>query len=121
MRVWDIADRVFPGLQITHVPPKQARFRGIVSSAGKVAFSLGLVVASSGVFTATGQDYASGFSTKVQIVTVRPGSLRPSAEKLILSSTDTQFGQSTLKLSQSFTAYFQPALEEDKYEDDYSF
>lgn len=124
MRVWDIVDEVHPGVQITTVHTKPPRFTGSITSSIRVAVAVVFVVASSANFNVARPEFTTGPTAQVRVVLDRPPvrtALSRSQHQRVVAATDTQFGQSTLKLSQAFAAYFQPAPNEDDYEDDYSF
>lgn len=124
MRVWDIADQVYPGIQITETHSRNARFTGIVSSAMKVALAVSFVVATSSTFTLAREFSTSETKAKISVWTTRePGGQisSPQVRRRVSMLTDTQFGQSTVKLSRAFAAYFEQAPDEERYEDDYSF
>lgn len=124
MRAWDIVDEVYPGVSITTVQAKSVRFVGRATSAIRVAIAVAAVVATSASFNTTRTASAVKQTTRVQVIgdrrPPRPVLLR-SRRQRVASITDTQLGQSTFRLSRVFTTYFQPALNEDTYEDDYSF
>ena len=124
MRIWDIVDQVDPGVRITETAAPRRHSTRFVSSAVQVAFAVGVIVATSGSFIASRQHHASEISPKVRIITsLEPGAeaATPMRAQRVSAVADTQFGQSTSKLSSAFSAYFQQAPDEETYEDDYSF
>lgn len=124
MRTWDIIDKVDPGVEITATESNPPRFKGSVSSAVRVALSVAFVVGTAGLFSFVGADSAAKLKTRVEVLSFqkpRSSFVEHSRTHLSALPTDTQFGQSTVKLSKSFTSYFQPAPDEESYEDDYFF
>lgn len=123
MRKWDIVNVVEPEFEITRARKDRAPIQGIITSAVKAAFVIGVAVASAGQFTITARQPASTLAAHVSFVDARPfaPAAPPNARARIVSEADTQFGQSTAKLSQLFATYFIQAPDEEPYEDDYSF
>lgn len=114
---WDIIDKLEPSVQITEQKKNKPATSGSACSVVRIALVLTVAVASSG----------SGKFLKQSVAFNNPIHLQKKASKSVSSSrgvahaTDTQRGQSSAKLARSFPAFFQPAAEEDDYEDDYSF
>jgi hypothetical protein len=125
MRVWDIIDQLDGGIQITEKPRARAPLSGFLASAARVALTVGFAVATSGSFyagPASTFSSSSGVDFRFPIArsSVRhapPPARRPRSEKM----TDTQFGQSTSKLSRAFAGFFQPSGEEEQLDEEYSF
>lgn len=125
MRVWDIIDQVDGGTQITEKVRVKAPLNGFLASAAKAAFAVGFVAATSGSFySGTTSTFSSSSGIHFQIPIARslvieetPRIRRPRSETM----TDTQFGQSTSKLSRTFASFFQPAGDEEQLDEEYSF
>jgi hypothetical protein len=124
MRVWDIIDQVDGGAQITEKVRVKAPLNGFLASAAKAAFAVGFVVATSGSFyVGPTSTFTSSSGVNFQIPIVRPAvtETRPTRQPRSETMTDTQFGQSTSKLSRTFARFFQPAGDEEPLDEEYSF
>lgn len=120
MRTWDIVDKLDPTLQITVRKRNPSPAIGAVTSAVKTVLVLTVALAVAGgskfiqqqkVAACSGPIYSKKASQSVSSANVR-GAAR---------ETDTQHGQSSAKLARSVPVFFQPASDEDEYDDDYSF
>lgn len=120
MRTWDIVDKLDPNVQITVETKNKARVSGSVSSAVKTVLLLtAALVASSG----PNRIQQQGMPACNSYVHLKKGSQSVSAEarRRVARGTDTQQGQSSSKLARSLSTFFQPAQDEEDYDDDYSF
>jgi hypothetical protein len=123
MRTWDIVDVLESNSDVVSTRPNPSAFRALITSAAQVAFVVTLAVASTAQFTLQKSGPASTLGAKVrfadssQFVQRQDSLLR----QRVVSDSDTQFGQSTVKLAQLFETYFAPAGNEEPFEDDYSF
>lgn len=123
MRKWDIVNVIEPEFEVTHARKNRAPIQGIITSAVRAAFVIGVAVASSSQFTIKSRQPASTLAGHVKFVDSRRFApvAPPGARVRIASDADAQYGQSTSRLAQLFETYFVQAPEEEQYEDDYSF
>jgi hypothetical protein len=124
MRVWDIIDQVDAGVQITEKARVKRPLHGFLASAAHVAIAVGFVVATSGSFYAgptSTFSCSSGINVSMPIARPMTAARLPSRRARSEGVTDTQFGQSTSKLSRTFARFFQPASEEEPLDEEYSF
>jgi hypothetical protein len=124
MKIWDIVDEVWPDVRITEPSRQKARFKGVVSSAVNVVFAVGLAFSTSGSFYIPQRASSSEAAVRVRVALQRNAEGRAASattRQRAPTSTDTQFGQSTIRLSRNFAAWFQPAPDEPELDDDYSF
>lgn len=123
MRKWDIVNVVEPEFEVTQARKGRAPMQGIITSAVKAAFVIGVAVASSSQFSIERQQPASTLAAQVRFVDSRPFApvAPPNLRVRISTEADTQYGQSTSRLAQLFETYFIQAPDEEQYEDDYSF
>ena len=123
MRKWDIVSVIEPEFEVTQAKKDRAPIRGIITSAVKAAFVIGVAVASASHFSIKATPPANTLSAHVKFVDARPftEAASPGARVRIPSQVDTQYGQSTSKLAQLFETYFVPAPDEEPYQDEYSF
>lgn len=124
MRKWDIVNVVEPGeFEVTQTKRDRVPMHGIITSAVKAAFVIGVAVASSSQFTIKTVRPASTVAATVRFVDSRPfaPAAPPGARGRISAEVDTQFGQSTSKLAQLFETYFVRTSDEEPYDEDYSF
>jgi hypothetical protein len=117
-RTWDIVDNYEPTVQFTVIKKHPPKLTGCVSSAMQSALLLTVVFGSSNdLMVIKSHKVTAGIS-----VHQKKGSQSiSSVVRGVVSDTDTQVGQSSVKLARSFSAFFQPASDEDEYDDDYSF
>ena len=119
MRRWDIVE--VETSSVTRPLSSKSRFVGAISSAVKAAIVLGVITGSSAaVLSAAKPSDVASCSTRLVIhapaepaKTKRPGPA--------LTDSDTQLGMSSNKLARRLEAFFQPALDEESFEDDYTF
>ncbi len=124
MKTWDIVDRFYPDLHITETLSNRQRIAGGVSSKMKMALTVGVLVASSGMFKLPNMEHAAVVRARVSIARSQSfgEEVRGKAPgRGTAIDVDTQFGQSTPKLAKLFPVYLEPAAPEDEYEEDYSF
>jgi hypothetical protein len=123
MRTWDLVDVFEPNDDILLRRTKPSAFRAFVTSAAQVAFVVTMSVASTAHFTVKRSELGSTQPAHVKFMDssqfVR--SPAPLVSRRVATQSDTQFGQSTTKLSQLFETYFAPVEDEESFEDDYSF
>ncbi len=122
MSTWDIVDVLETDDDIITTRPKPSAFRALITSAAQVAFVVTLAMGSTTHFTVQKSEQASTQGAHVQFADSSQFVLSPAPplRRRIVTESDTQFGQSTVKLAQLFETYFTPA-EEEPFEDDYSF
>lgn len=123
MRTWDIVDVFEANDNVVSTRPHQSAFRSLITSAAQVAFVVTLAVASTSPFMVQRAELASTPGAHVRFVDSSQLVQRsaPSTTPRVVSESDTQFGQSTVKLAQLFETYFVPTEAEEPFEDDYSF
>lgn len=124
MRIWDIADTLFPGEPITEFQSRPPRINGLLSSAAHFALAVTFAVGTSTNLKVARDLDASNLTPTVHIVTERAqpaGETGTTGRQRLSLATDTQMGMSTPKLATLFEAYFQQAPEEEASEDEYSF
>jgi hypothetical protein len=120
MTTWDIVDKLDPSLQITVQKKNGFRLVGSVSSAVRTVLVLSVAVAASRGPQCIKQSGSAACGTAMHFKKANQ-SVSSSAPRGVARGTDTQHGQSSSKLARSLSTFFQPALSEDEYEDDYSF
>ena len=123
MSTWDIVDVVETHDDVVSTKPRPSAFRALITSAAQVAFVVTLAVGSTSSFIIQKSELAPTLAGRVKLwgsseVVQSPA---PPLRYLIVSESDTQFGQSTVKLAQLFETYFAPAEGEEPFEDDYSY
>ncbi len=123
MRTWDIVDVFESNDDFVSTQPKPCAFRALITSAAQVAFVVTLAVASTTHVTVKRSELASTPVAHVKFMDSSQFVQSPATpiSRRVLTTSDTQFGQSTMKLAQLFETYFIPAEEEESFEDDYSF
>jgi len=125
MRVWDIVDQLEGGNQITEKACSRARLSGFLASAARVALTVGFAVATSGSFYAgptVSFSSSSGIDLRIPITRSSLGETPPpTRQPRSEGMTDTQFGQSSSKLSRGFVGFFQPVADEEQLDEEYSF
>jgi hypothetical protein len=119
MRTWDIIDSIEPNTRITAETRKRQSIVGTTSSFVQIALLLTIGFASS---SSTMVRHATVISSDIAVSSKKASQSVPSAAPRGLPrGTDTQLGQSSSKLARAFSAFFQPAPEEEQRDDDYSF
>ena len=124
MRVWDIVDKVYSDVEFTQVRSARRRVKAVISSAIQCAIVMGVVLGTSAHIKTSRENFVSNSTVRFQRVTHQGAGAEPRSlgrKQRIQSSTDTQFGQSTSRLANTFPAFFQPAPDEDEFDIDYSF
>jgi hypothetical protein len=124
MRIWDIVDKVYPGVEITEPIKHRIRPRGAIWSAMHIALAVGMVVSTASSFSVDRQVRLSNEGVVLKISTAPADGKDASSERgqaRPARSTDTQFGRSTSRLSSAFSAFFQPAPDDEGAGVDYSF
>ncbi len=124
MRTWDIVDVFEANDDIVSTKPyRRSAFLALITSAAQVAFVVTLAAASTAHVTVQKSEHAATLGAHVKFADSSHfvQSPAPPLRRRIVSGSDTQFGQSTMKLAQLFETYFAPAEDEELFEDDYSF
>lgn len=123
MRTWDIVDVFETSDDIVSAGPKHSAFRALVTSAAQVAIVVTFAVASATHFTVQRSEHGSTLGAHVKFADSSRSiqNAPPPARRRLVSETDTQFGQSTIRLSQLFETYLAPVEDEEPFDDDYSF
>jgi hypothetical protein len=120
MRTWDIIDNLEPNVQITVQKKNPATLVGSISSAVRTALIVTVAFASCSGAKFVRRSEIAAFGIPVQVKKASQ-SVSSAVVRGVVRDTDTQFGQSSSKLARAFPAFFQPASDEDEYDDDYSF
>jgi hypothetical protein len=126
MRKWDIVDIVEPNEDVVSRSSKRTALRAMATSAAQVAFVVTLAVANTAHFTVKKCELGSTLPTEIKFVD-SPRASRPSIPSVPsvrhrgAADSDTQLGQSTLRLAQLAEAHFTPVEEEEAFDEDYSF
>jgi hypothetical protein len=123
MSTWDIVDVVETHDDVVSTKSKPSAFRALITSAAQVAFVVTLAVGSTTNFTIQKNEHASTLGARVKLSDSSQfvQSPVPPLRYRLVSESDTQFGQSTVKLAQLFETYFAPAEGEEPFEDEYSY
>jgi hypothetical protein len=119
MRIWDITDQVCPGLQLTEPMAARPQARGMVTSLARTAIVVAMAAVSTGSLQVTPRPLVSWLTAKFSIPALRtPGAQAKQSRRERSSATDTQYGQSTERLSRAFESYFEPAPDEPEIDED---
>lgn len=123
MSTWDIVDIFDKNEEVVSTKRKPTPFRAVITSAVRVVFVVTLAVGSTTQFTVQKGEHASTLGAQVKFADPSQfvGTPPPPLRRRVVLESDTQVGQSTVKLAQLFETYFAPADDEEPFEDDYSF